>query len=315
MAEERKTILRREVSDSPFTIIPKTLMDDPRLSWKAKGILAYLLGKKCNWIVRISDLCNHSNDGESAIRAGILELRTLHYAHLAPCREDGKISDWILTVSDKDDLPPETHRKDKSPDSENQHLEKPHIENHHLSKNDTTKNDPNILPATPSQADSPKKKVKKTTPPNPEHKRFIELWTERYQARFGHPYVFQGGKDAKAVHRLLVATKKTAAELIPTFELAWNIVDFNCKQAVSISGGIARFNEIRQEIQKAGDGNPRQTPTPAWKLKQEMEEKIHELEGETHYDHQKRKSPEKVALLLRLRKELETLKLVPCPTN
>lgn len=65
-------------------------LEDTRLSFKAKGILAYLLGKPDDWCVRITDLIKRSTDGEHAIRSGLQELEEAGYIRRSQDRkEDG----------------------------------------------------------------------------------------------------------------------------------------------------------------------------------------------------------------------------------
>ncbi len=94
------TILIRKTSD-PFARVPKSLLDDDRLSWKAKGILAYLLGKKDGWRANTSDIEKHGCDGRDAVRAGLKEIIKLGYGRWCSERgDDGKLSGRVLVVSD-----------------------------------------------------------------------------------------------------------------------------------------------------------------------------------------------------------------------
>lgn len=93
-------ILTCETQD-PFSRVPKALLDDNRLTWKAKGIMAYLLGKPSGWKVRVNDLKAKGQDGCTSVRSGLNELRKTGYASLEAVREKGKIVDWIYRVSDQ----------------------------------------------------------------------------------------------------------------------------------------------------------------------------------------------------------------------
>ena len=88
-------------TDDPFARIPKDLLNDKSLSWKAKGILSYLLGKKQGWKAQVQDIVNHGADGEEAVRSGLKELRTAGYAKLFRLvGEHGKAVEWVLKVAD-----------------------------------------------------------------------------------------------------------------------------------------------------------------------------------------------------------------------
>jgi len=78
------------------TIIPKTLLNDRRLSWKAKGILALILCKvdeERGWTPTISNLTKHTKDGTEATRTALKELREYGYFHNIQIKEkkSGKI--------------------------------------------------------------------------------------------------------------------------------------------------------------------------------------------------------------------------------
>ncbi|MDH3382343.1 MAG: helix-turn-helix domain-containing protein [Flavobacteriaceae bacterium] len=72
--------IRRKVN--PFVQIDNSVFNDNRLSYKAKGILGYLLSKPDNWTVRLEDLYNHTIEGYSSIRTGINELILTGYMEL-----------------------------------------------------------------------------------------------------------------------------------------------------------------------------------------------------------------------------------------
>lgn len=52
----------------------KNTVDNPGLSWAAKGMLAYLLSKPPDWTVVVQDLINSSKNGRSSTYTIIKEL-------------------------------------------------------------------------------------------------------------------------------------------------------------------------------------------------------------------------------------------------
>lgn len=62
-----------------YTIISKVPLEDSRLSWKARGLLSYLLSKPDNWNVIVSHLVNEAPDGRDSIFAGLKELEDSGY--------------------------------------------------------------------------------------------------------------------------------------------------------------------------------------------------------------------------------------------
>jgi hypothetical protein len=96
--------------DDPFARVPVALLADDRLTWKAKGIASYLLGKPTNWHVRITDLVNRGRDGRDAVYAGMKELRDAGYMGKRVVRRaDGTVERTDYLLSDypafKDDKP------------------------------------------------------------------------------------------------------------------------------------------------------------------------------------------------------------------
>lgn len=64
----------RNLKDSPYVKLDKYPLEDKALSWKAKGMLAYLLGLPEDWQVNIADLSNRSTDGRDKTASGMNEL-------------------------------------------------------------------------------------------------------------------------------------------------------------------------------------------------------------------------------------------------
>ena len=78
------------------------VVNNSTISFKAKGILAYLLSKPDDWEVQISDLVNHATEGEGAVRSGIKELISAGYVTREASRgDDGRIVSWNYTVSEE----------------------------------------------------------------------------------------------------------------------------------------------------------------------------------------------------------------------
>jgi len=84
-----------------FTTIDNAVLERSDLTWRAKGILTYLVGKPKDWEVRLADLVNRSKEGRDAVRASLSELKELGYLVTIPTREAGKIVDNVTFVSDR----------------------------------------------------------------------------------------------------------------------------------------------------------------------------------------------------------------------
>ncbi len=72
-------IIRVSKRDSWVVLDKYFLDDDARLSFQAKGLLAYLLAKPDDWSVYVSDLVNRASDGRKAIYSMLKELEAHGY--------------------------------------------------------------------------------------------------------------------------------------------------------------------------------------------------------------------------------------------
>ena len=76
-----------------FTVINNTALHDERLSWKALGLLIYLLSKPDDWRTSSEQLTQVHSDGRDTVRSGLKELETLGY--LQRTRTRGVGGRWV----------------------------------------------------------------------------------------------------------------------------------------------------------------------------------------------------------------------------
>ncbi len=145
------TIILTLGKKTPFARVKKELLDDPSISFTAKGIMAYLLGKPDDWKLWVQDLINHSSQGKHAIRAALAELRKAGFVHYQRPKKIGEHGVWQVCDSPMFRRNPDLRDDDKG-DADNQHL----------NKNDSTKNDSTKSKETPFN--NVVKSSKKTTP-------------------------------------------------------------------------------------------------------------------------------------------------------
>ncbi len=82
-----------------FSIIDNQGAQDNSLSWKARGILWYLLTKPDDWIVRMTDLISQSQkEGREAVRAGFRELEEAGYALRSKMRGNQGRFEWVTEI-------------------------------------------------------------------------------------------------------------------------------------------------------------------------------------------------------------------------
>lgn len=167
MSTTPKTIVRVSKRENPYVTLDKFFLSDDRLSWKAKGLLSYLLSKPDNWEIYVSDLLKRATDGRDSIYAGLKELEKAGYLrrnrkHNENGRFDGyeyviyeRPQEEPLTADAKDRLDPEkpktglpyTGNPDtvkpypEKPYTDYPYTEKPYTENPTLLNNDINNND------------------------------------------------------------------------------------------------------------------------------------------------------------------------------
>jgi hypothetical protein len=96
---------------SRFTNVPNEAIEDDRLSFRARGILVYLLSKPDTWDARSEQLIDAGREGREAIRAAMRELKEFGYMeHIKEqyVADNGKKL-WRTIVVVRD-LPPEAFR-------------------------------------------------------------------------------------------------------------------------------------------------------------------------------------------------------------
>lgn len=76
-------IVRSARSRENFTIINNDVIRDHRLSWKARGLLIYVLSQPDHWRTSSAHLASISPEGIHAVRSGLKELQTLGYLRRA----------------------------------------------------------------------------------------------------------------------------------------------------------------------------------------------------------------------------------------
>ena len=92
--------IRRAKRDSNFTMISNVGLKDNRLSFKAKGLLSYMLSLPDDWIFYESEIVNHATDGKQSVRTGMKELEKFGYLVKEQKRNSkGKFAkiDWVVS--------------------------------------------------------------------------------------------------------------------------------------------------------------------------------------------------------------------------
>lgn len=173
--------IRRAKRKSNFTMISNVGLRDINLSFKAKGLLAYMLSLPDDWVFYETELVNHSTDGLASVKTGLKELQEQGYLHRTRERnEKGQLKETIWTVHDEPTF--------DFPMLDNPTLEKPMLENHTLLNTNPTKdlsklntNNTNTHSGKPNENDL--------------QQRFDELW-KQYPNKKAKPKAFTAYKRA-----------------------------------------------------------------------------------------------------------------------
>lgn len=72
------SILRKQTK-SRYTHIANDILEDARLSFRARGLAAYLLSKPDDWVIRVEALAREAREGEKAILTAMRELAAYGY--------------------------------------------------------------------------------------------------------------------------------------------------------------------------------------------------------------------------------------------
>lgn len=129
----------RVQKNSNYSVISNVHLQDESLSWKAKGILSYLLSKPDDWQIYIAHLKNQSTDGRDATASGIRELIASGYINRDYSRnEAGQITGRDYVVYETA-LEKKAVNKDDNPKTENPTLDNPTLDNPSLLSTDYIK--------------------------------------------------------------------------------------------------------------------------------------------------------------------------------
>ncbi len=90
--------LRRVENPRGWTSLPNAMLEDRTLSWRARGILAYLLSRPAVWETDSDRLAALGKEGREAVRTALRELESAGYLHRPRTQgSDGRWStDWLI---------------------------------------------------------------------------------------------------------------------------------------------------------------------------------------------------------------------------
>lgn len=124
---KNNTTFVRVEKNRNYTTIHNEFLKRKDLSWKAKGIMTYLLSLPDDWVVNLDEIKRNATDGESSFRSGWKELVSAGYASRQPVRDDKtkKIMSWETVIKEMPD-------EQKSHNVENHNVESHQVGNRKL---------------------------------------------------------------------------------------------------------------------------------------------------------------------------------------
>lgn len=252
MATNNNTITRRKY-DRDFTIVSNEFLKDARLSWKAKGIIAYVAMLPDDWVLNMRDLTNRATDGRDSLYSGIKELETCGYCAKTMKRNpDGTIAGYAYEICDKPVF--------VQPFTENPVTDAPQPENPDTVKPDTDKpgtENPTLINTNPTKDESkPSNKV--SNPANdvvgglfPDNE--IEVDNKKKTTIFRNSGVFKlvKGNDYSEFEKLFATPEFAPVDLVYYFHSVADWSDTKIGVKRTFNGWVATVrNFIRGDVEK-----------------------------------------------------------------
>ncbi len=103
LSRRPSTVLRANREHEKYKVCGiHSVEDDESLSFKACGILWYLLSRPDGWTLNRTDLQNRHTDGPDSIITGVKELKVGGYLRIIDLRDtQGRYLSWVWVVSEK----------------------------------------------------------------------------------------------------------------------------------------------------------------------------------------------------------------------
>ena len=114
----------RNKKEQNYTTIDNRVIQSEELSWKAKGILVYLLSLPHDWDLHLSEVARHATDGKHSLKSGVKELRENGFVEYKKIKDDEGKFKHIYNVYE--------YPKGENPEVENPPLDNPTLENPQL---------------------------------------------------------------------------------------------------------------------------------------------------------------------------------------
>ncbi|MGX7153420.1 hypothetical protein ACWOEY_11080 [Enterococcus sulfureus] len=137
---ESKTQIFRQSKTSNYSTIHNQILRRNDISWKAKGIMCYILSLPDDWVIYLEELSNHATDKITSFKSGWKELQEAGYVRRYPIKnEKGVITEWRTEVREYVDIST-TSPQSGFPLVDEPLMDKPLVENQLLLSTNNTNN-------------------------------------------------------------------------------------------------------------------------------------------------------------------------------
>ena len=120
------SVFKIEKNDN-YTVMSNYHLRDKNLSYKAKGLLSFMLSLPEDWDYSLAGLCKISKEGRDGIRSILKELQEHHYLEIEKVRGKKGYFEYNYLIYEKPILIEKDHEKN-IPDTDNPHLDIPNME-------------------------------------------------------------------------------------------------------------------------------------------------------------------------------------------
>ena len=187
---KQKTEFMRVEKTKNYSVISNEFIRRKDLSWKAKGILTYILTLPDDWVININEIMTHATEGEKAFRSGWKELKDAGYVHRYPVRDEksNKITHWETVIRESVDTKA-SEPLTQNVQVQNIQVQKVHVQNDKLLSTNNTKD------LTIQSTDNTNKQMSNKLPEKDLKEDFDSIWKE-YPNKKGKARAFTAYKKA-----------------------------------------------------------------------------------------------------------------------
>ena len=226
---KNNTTFVRVEKNRNYTTIHNEFLKRKDISWKAKGIMTYLLSLPDDWVVNLDEIKRNATDGESSFRSGWKELVSAGYVSRQPVRDEKtkKIDYWETVIK-------ESVSESKSHNVENHNVGIHQVGNHKVDNRE-------LLSTKELSTNKPITNIQKEHQPSDDgqstSERFEVLWKE-YPRK-------EGKKKAFASYKRALKNGVTDEEIMEGLEKYNQYIKKEKTDRKYIAHGSTWFNENR----------------------------------------------------------------------